>query len=122
MNLTLAIAYVRAFYDSIGPEVDVPAPDLNTNPQTMSWMIDEYIKIYKEKNADKQYTDSQLRGAFTGKTIEDGGTYGRTEATERGGVFILREYLTKIGKKPEDTTVAVQGFGNVGYQLRPFCG
>ena len=116
----VARAYVQAFYDSIGPEVDVPAPDLNTNPQTMSWMIDEYIKIYKEKNVDKQYTDSQLRGAFTGKTIEDGGTYGRTEATGRGGVFILREYLTKIGKKPEDTTVAVQGFGNVGYYFALF--
>ena len=111
----LARMYVRAFYDSIGPEIDVPAPDLNTNPQTMSWMSDEYIKIYKEKNTSKQYTDSQLRATFTGKTIEDGGTYGRTEATGRGGVFILREYLTKIGKRPQDTTVAVQGFGNVGY-------
>jgi glutamate dehydrogenase/leucine dehydrogenase len=116
----LARAYVRAFYANIGPEIDVPAPDLNTNSQTMSWMSDEYVKIFKEKHTGQQYTDSQLRATFTGKTIEDGGTYGRTEATGRGGVFILREYLTKIGKQPQETTVAVQGFGNVGYYFALF--
>lgn len=111
----LSRAYVRAFADQIGPEVDIPAPDLNTNSQTMSWMSDEYAKVVKERSTIQKYSDSQLRATFTGKSIEDGGTYGRTEATGRGGVFILREYLKKIGKKPNETTVAVQGIGNVGY-------
>jgi glutamate dehydrogenase/leucine dehydrogenase len=116
----IARAYVRAFFAHIGPELDVPAPDLNTNSQTMSWMSDEYIKMTKEKAPKTNYSDSQLRGAFTGKTIEDGGTYGRTEATGRGGVYIFREYLKKTGKNPEDTTVAVQGIGNVGYYFALF--
>jgi glutamate dehydrogenase/leucine dehydrogenase len=116
----IARAYVRAFFAHIGPELDVPAPDLNTNSQTMSWMSDEYIKMTKEKAPKTNYSDSQLRGAFTGKTIEDGGTYGRTEATGRGGVYILREYLKKTGKNPKDTTVAVQGIGNVGYYFALF--
>lgn len=111
----LSRAYVRAFYNEIGPEIDIPAPDLNTNSRTMSWMSDEYMKIATEHGKHSRYSDSQLRATFTGKTVEDGGTFGRTEATGRGGVFILREYLKQIGKQPQDTTVAVQGFGNVGY-------
>lgn len=111
----IARAYVQEMFDHIGPEVDIPAPDLNTNSQTMSWMSDEYLKIAKEKKLTDRYTESQLRATFTGKAIEEGGTLGRTEATGRGGAYILREYLRKIGKAPEDTTVAVQGFGNVGY-------
>lgn len=111
----LSRAYVQAFYKHIGPEMDVPAPDLNTNPQIMSWMSDEYMKMAKESVEKTTYSDSQLRATFTGKAIEDGGTFGRTEATGRGGAYVLREYLKKIGKKPEDTTLAVQGIGNVGY-------
>ncbi len=116
----LARAYVRVFFDQIGPEVDIPAPDLNTNSQTMSWMSDEYMKIAVEKDLTHKYSDSQLRATFTGKSIDDGGTYGRTEATGRGGVYILREYLKKTGKEPQNTTIAVQGIGNVGYYFALF--
>ncbi len=116
----LARAYAHTYFDEIGPEIDVPAPDLNTNSQTMSWMSDEYLKIASEKGLTQKYSKSQLKATFTGKSVGDGGTYGRTEATGRGGVFILREYLKKIGKRPQDTTVAVQGIGNVGYYFALF--
>ncbi len=113
-------AYVQAFYDDIGPEVDVPAPDLNTDSETMSWMSDEYIKITQDRASKSRYTLSQLKAAFTGKSVPDGGTLGRTEATGRGGAMILREYLHAVNKDPREVTVAVQGIGNVGYYFALF--
>ena len=93
----------------IGADIDVPAPDVNTNPTIMSWMMDEYQKILGYKSP----------ATFTGKPVEQGGSLGRTEATGRGGVFVMKALLSKIksklklkGTKP---TIAVQGFGNVGY-------
>lgn len=116
----LSRAYVKEFFDDIGPEKDIPAPDLNTNAQTMSWMSDEYLKIAQESPHSKTYSPTQLKATFTGKSLMDGGTLGRVEATGRGGAIILREYLKMIGRKPHDVTVAVQGIGNVGYYFAKF--
>ncbi len=103
-------AYVRAVSSFIGPEIDVPAPDVNTNPKIMEWMVKEYVKIHGKNGADK----NRLRAAFTGKPLGVGGTLGRTEATGRGGVMVLKSLVTKL-KRKAPLTVAVQGFGNVGY-------
>lgn len=101
----------------IGPDKDVPAPDVNTNPQIMAWMLEEYEKIVGHKSP----------AVFTGKPVEKGGSLGRTEATGRGGVIVLKAllaYLAQQGKGEmaklekshySNTTIAVQGFGNVGY-------
>ena len=92
--------YARAIAPVIGPTVDVPAPDVNTNPTIMKWMVE----------------GSKLpRATFTGKPVQFGGTLGRTEATGRGGVFVLEALLRKVKKEKKGMTVAVQGFGNVGY-------
>lgn len=99
----LSRAYVRAFYKHIGPNLDVPAPDVNTNPKIMAWMLDEYQKL----------TKTIAPATFTGKPVNDGGSLGRTEATGRGGVIVLQTILKKL--KQPSTTMAVQGFGNVGY-------
>lgn len=174
----LSRAYVKEIASYIGPDVDVPAPDVNTNPQIMEWMIDEYVRIkneessikYKEdppssrsaglrrtsgiQNADLRFKnteeESRLRGTFTGKPVGKGGSLGRTEATGRGGVIVLKALLSKLNPKVTATdsvsaqpqhvlkqdkgdcargrgspcfdtcccaplTIAVQGFGNVGY-------
>jgi len=87
-----------------GVNKDVPAPDVYTNPQIMSWMMDEHEKIIGEKSP----------GCITGKPLELGGSLGRGYATSQGGFFVLMQYLEQLGKKPEETTVAVQGFGNAG--------
>jgi glutamate dehydrogenase/leucine dehydrogenase len=103
--------YARAMAPFIGPEIDVPAPDVYTNPQIMAWIADEYSKI-KGHN---------VLGVVTGKAIETGGSLGRDSATSQGGVYVIEEYLKSVGKFPFDNTglrpamtVAVQGFGNAG--------
>ncbi len=107
-------SYARAIYNIIGPEKDVPAPDVNTNPVIMKWMMDEILFISrKSKVESRKY--KQLPATFTGKPVKNGGTLGRTEATGRGGVIILEALLEKIKKNKKGMTVAVQGFGNVGY-------
>jgi len=120
----LSRAYVRAFFDFIGEEKDIPAPDVNTNGQIMSWMVDEYItsksKVHKvEKSKIDAEQLSKWRGTFTGKPIDIGGSLGRTEATGRGGVIALKALLSKLGSNTKfqnaKPTIAVQGFGNVGY-------
>jgi len=106
---SLSRSYARAIARFIGPQVDVPAPDVNTNPQIMAWMLDEYEQLIGHKSPS----------TFTGKPLTLGGSLGRTEATGRGGVFVLEALLAKLEKqfaKPKSQiTVAVQGFGNVGY-------
>jgi glutamate dehydrogenase (NADP+) len=102
----LSRAFIGRLKDIIGPHLDIPAPDVNTNQQIMAWFADEYMKM--------QGNDSQARAAFTGKPIPLGGSHGRDAATGQGGVFVLLEYLRATGKDPKDMTVAVQGFGNVG--------
>lgn len=101
----LSRAYVRAIADLIGPQCDVPAPDMGTNAGVMDWMTDEYKKI----------SGSGTNATFTGKTLGNGGSAGRTEATGYGGAHILKQFADKLGLKPEETTVAVQGLGNVGH-------
>ncbi len=113
--------YAKALAKFIDPEFDVPAPDVNTNPKIMSWMVDEYtkLKIKNEKLKINKKIKNYLIATFTGKPVSEGGTLGRTEATGRGGVMILNAILKAAGKtldlKRETLTIAVQGFGNVGY-------
>jgi glutamate dehydrogenase (NADP+) len=104
----LSREYVKKIAHFIGEDTDVPAPDVNTNHKIMAWMIDEYQKI-------KGY---QSKATFTGKPVAMGGSLGRTEATGRGGVIVLKALLEKLGREnfsPSTLTIAVQGFGNVGY-------
>ncbi len=97
-------AYIRAIAHDIGADIDVPAPDVNTNPMIMGWMLDEYEDI-------KGHAEP---GVLTGKPISLGGSLGRTAATGRGIDFCAREALKTYGIDIKGATVAVQGFGNVG--------
>lgn len=96
--------FVRNLHPHIGPDKDIPAPDVNTNSTIIDWMVDEYSKI----------TGDTTRASFTGKSIKGGGSLGRDAATGRGGVLALGELLKLEGKEKEKLTYAVQGFGNVG--------
>jgi len=108
----LSREYVRKIYDFIGPDKDIPAPDVNTNSKIMDWMVDEYLKISNSK-------DIKLKATFTGKSIQNNGSEGREEATGKGGEIILERFVEKINlQKP--LTVVIQGFGNVGYNLAKF--
>lgn len=101
----LSRAFVSKISHIIGEDIDVPAPDVNTNPEIMSWMLDEYQKIKGYKSP----------ATFTGKPVSMGGSLGRTEATGRGGLFVLQALINKLTNGNNYRTVAVQGFGNVGY-------
>ncbi|MFZ5376156.1 MAG: Glu/Leu/Phe/Val family dehydrogenase [Patescibacteria group bacterium] len=108
----LSRAYARFLANDIGPWVDVPAPDVNTTGQIMAWMVDEYEKV---KKAQGSLQENPL-ATFTGKPLGLGGSQGRDEATGLGGVFVLEKLAEKKGwTRKQDITVAVQGFGNVGY-------
>ena len=100
-------AVTRAFVDQIkeiiGPALDIPAPDVNTNADVMAWIMDQYSKHY-----------GFSPGVVTGKPVHLFGSLGRDEATGRGVMYALREALQDQGKKIADVTVALQGFGNVG--------
>jgi glutamate dehydrogenase (NAD(P)+) len=100
----LARGYIRAVAPMIGPEKDIPAPDVYTTPQIMGWMMDEFSKI-------KQFNSP---GVITGKPIPLGGSLGRSDATARGGMYALREAANQLGLKLDKATVAIQGFGNAG--------
>ncbi len=112
----LSREYVRKIYDFIGPEKDVPAPDVNTNAKIMDWMVDEYLKLAKKDKQRKDLKINYLKATFTGKSVENGGSKGREEATGRGGVIILEEIIKKL-KIKKSLRVAIQGFGNVGYHF-----
>jgi len=101
----LSRAYIQAIYRFIGPDKDIPAPDVYTNSQIMAWMMDEYSKIAGKNQF----------GVITGKPLSLGGSAGRNNATARGGVFILREAAKECGVDLKKATVAVQGYGNAGY-------
>lgn len=110
----LSREYARRVFDILGPFKDVPAPDVNTNPKIIDWMVDEYVSIYKKLNIKSQkLKDNELYATFTGKGKK--GLAGRTEATGFGGVVILKELVKKLKLDPKKTTIAVMGFGNVGY-------
>ena len=82
--------YTMAISNFIGPDIDVPAPDVYTNPQIMAWIVDEYSKIHGKN----------IPGVVTGKSIAIGGSQGREDATSQGGVYVLEEVLKQYGKKP----------------------
>jgi glutamate dehydrogenase/leucine dehydrogenase len=100
----LSRKYARQLTPHIGPDKDVPAPDVNTNGRIIDWMVSEYEAITGDRN----------KASFTGKTIGNGGSLGRDAATGRGGVLALAELLTLEGKTGKPLTYAVQGYGNVG--------
>jgi glutamate dehydrogenase (NAD(P)+) len=102
----LSRAYMRAIADSIGPQVDVPAPDVNTTPQIMGWMADEYSRKYGPNPA-----------VITGKPVVLGGSLGRDAATGRGSSICLERLVKARGWRREETPVAVQGYGNAGSWL-----
>lgn len=101
----LARRYARHLAPHIGSGKDIPAPDVNTNGEIIDWMVDEYEKTVGSRDA----------GSFTGKSMENGGSEGREAATGRGGIITLIEYLKARGLDGQPLTVALQGFGNVGY-------
>jgi glutamate dehydrogenase (NAD(P)+) len=99
--------YTTEIINFIGPEADIPAPDVGTSPREMAWIFDTY-------SMNKGYS---VLGVVTGKPLEVGGSVGRVEATARGAAFCVREALRKQDLSIEDRRVAVQGFGNVGSNL-----
>jgi glutamate dehydrogenase (NAD(P)+) len=96
--------YTAELIDFIGPERDVPAPDMNTNEQTMAWVMDTY----------SMHARHTVTAVVTGKPIELSGSQGRREATGRGLLFVIDEAVKKLGIKRENTRVVIQGSGNVG--------
>jgi glutamate dehydrogenase (NAD(P)+) len=96
--------YVAEIVDAIGPEKDVPAPDVNTNDQIMAWVMDTY----------SMHVGHTSTAVVTGKPIEMGGSLGRREATGRGVMIVIREAAKNLKLEIKGATVAVQGFGNVG--------
>ncbi|MBW6518300.1 MAG: Glu/Leu/Phe/Val dehydrogenase [ANME-2 cluster archaeon] len=101
----LSRAYIQSISQIVGPEKDVPAPDVYTTPQIMAWMMDEFSKIYQKNQF----------GLITGKPLELGGSAGRGDATARGGCYTIREAASELGLDLKGATVAIQGFGNVGH-------
>ena len=96
--------YTAELIEFIGPEKDVPAPDVNTNEQVMAWIMDTYSMHMRQT----------VTSVVTGKPINIGGSRGRREATGRGIMIVCDEAVKKLGLRPEETRVIVQGFGNVG--------
>ncbi len=103
----LSRAYVRAMADFIGPDVDIPAPDVYTNARIMGWMMDEYEAIKRVR----------APGVITGKPIRLGGSQGRDEATGRGAYHCIAALAKRRRWNPAATRVAVQGFGNAAYHV-----
>lgn len=100
----LTRAFTGAMRDVFGPERDIPAPDMGTNPQTMAWIMDEYSKLVGQASP----------AVVTGKPLVLGGSLGRVEATGRGVMVSTRSAMAKLKMNPTASTCAVQGFGNVG--------
>ena len=99
--------YVDRIEAFIGPELDVPAPDVNTTPEIMAWIADEYSKLQKKN----------VLGVVTGKPLEVGGSQGRGDATSQGGCYILDEFAKERGIDPSKTSIIIQGFGNAGAHM-----
>ncbi|MFA6096969.1 MAG: Glu/Leu/Phe/Val dehydrogenase [Candidatus Paceibacterota bacterium] len=100
----LSRGYIQELKDFIGPEKDIPAPDVYTTPQIMAWMMDEFSRI-------KGYN---VPGVVTGKPLEVGGARGRKYSTSQGGVYVFEKAIKKMKLDPKKLTIAIQGFGNVG--------
>ena len=106
----LSRGYMKAVFKFVGPDIDVPAPDVYTTPEIMGWMVDEYNSI----------AGKQQPAVITGKPIALGGSLGRDDATARGGFIVMQEVAKVQGIDPKKTTVAVQGFGNAGHFIAKF--
>ena len=100
----LSRGYVDAIADFIGPDVDIPAPDVYTNQMIMGWMMDQYSIIQRKLTP----------GVITGKPLSMGGSAGRESATAMGAFFVIENVMSKLNRRAESTTVAIQGFGNAG--------
>jgi glutamate dehydrogenase (NAD(P)+) len=116
----LSRAYVRLVASKIGPEKDIPAPDVNTNSQVMAWMVDEFERYLKTQNGKRKTKENVWRATFTGKPIELGGSEGRVEATGLGGFYILEQLVKVKNLNKKSLRIAVQGCGNVGYWFAHF--
>ena len=106
----LSRAYIRAFKDHFGAHKDCPAPDVNTNPDIMAWMRDEY----------ENQTGTYAPAMITGKPLSYGGIPGRDTATARGGFYILQEMVERDALDPSELRVVVHGFGNAGAHMAMF--
>ncbi|MFZ4450390.1 Glu/Leu/Phe/Val family dehydrogenase [Salibacterium aidingense] len=107
---TLSRAYIEKITPIIGPQKDIPAPDMNTSPEVMGWMIDEYDKL-------RGYN---IPGMLTGKPVIIGGSQGRLAATGRGVAITIQEAANVLGMEMNGATAALQGFGNVGSMTAKF--
>jgi glutamate dehydrogenase (NAD(P)+) len=107
--MRLTRRFTHALGTNIGPEYDIPAPDVGTNSQTMDWMMDTYV------NTVSTFERTRGRGVVTGKSIACGGSEGREKATGQGVCLIVEQWAKDHGLAVKDLRVAVQGFGNVGY-------
>jgi len=107
----LSRAYITQVWQFIGPDKDVPAPDVYTNPQIMAWMMDEYSKL----------VGRNVFGCITGKPVCIGGSCGREDATARGGMYVIREAAKELGIPLKHATVAIQGYGNAGCNAAFLC-
>jgi len=112
----LSEEYISRLFDVIGPYKDIPAPDVNTNPKVIRWMVERYASIAKEKKMDQK----NVYGAFTGKPTDLYGLSIREFATGYGGSIVLLGLLSKLKLSKKKVTVAVQGFGNVGYYFSKY--
>ncbi|HVU86345.1 MAG TPA: Glu/Leu/Phe/Val dehydrogenase dimerization domain-containing protein [Pirellulales bacterium] len=101
--------FVDGIHDVIGPDTDIPAPDMGTNAEVMAWFMNQYAKYHGYSPA-----------CVTGKPVEMHGLPGREEATGRGVGILTYKMLARLGRKPADTRVAIQGFGNVGSHTAKF--
>ena len=103
----LSRGFIERIADFIGPDTDIPAPDVYTNPMIMGWMMDEYSTIHRRRTPD----------VITGKPLSLGGSLGRNEATGRGAYDCIKQLEKRRGWKPADIRIAVQGFGNAGQSV-----
>jgi len=111
----VARGYIRGVWKEIGPQKDIPAPDVGTNSEIMDWMVDEYAKLLEQSGGSAPASLLRARAGFTGKSVEKGGSQGREIATAWGGYVVLREFLKNLNSSLDSTpSVVIQGFGNVG--------
>lgn len=101
---SLSRGFIREMHEFIGPDKDIPAPDVYTNPMIMDWMADEYGKIVGKPTP----------AVITGKSVEKGGSLGRDDATARGGFYVLQDTMKHLKMDPKKSTAAIQGYGNAG--------
>lgn len=99
--------FIKAIHHAIGPQQDIPAPDVYTNPQTMAWMLDEYEAI----------TGKHMPGLITGKPLSLGGSQGRGYSTAMGAAYVLRSATRKLAWNEHKTSIIIQGFGNAGMHM-----